>query len=127
MNTYYTPKSLFTVYDFQEGTGEFLNNIINDMKQDVLLETMEQFKGTKEDAERELNLNAKINPDYTLTRPKRLNKFEKVNGMKVVKSDYIAPEKMGKPKIAGAPKYGRSKAEKRLKFESKNVSETITP
>lgn len=30
-----------------------------------------------------------VNPDYTLTRPKRLNKFEKINGMKVVKAGWI--------------------------------------
>lgn len=30
----------------------------------------------------------KVNPDYTLTRPKRLRKFEKVDGAKVVKSDW---------------------------------------
>ena len=32
--------------------------------------------------------NKNFNPDYTLTRPKRLRKFEKVDGAKVVKSDW---------------------------------------
>ena len=32
--------------------------------------------------------NKNFNPDYTLTRPKRLRKFEKVDGVKVVKSDW---------------------------------------
>lgn len=34
-----------------------------------------------------------VNPDYTLTRPKRLNKFEKINGMNVVKAGWVEPLK----------------------------------
>ena len=33
--------------------------------------------------------NKNFNPDYTLTRPKRLRKFEKVDGVKMVKSDWV--------------------------------------
>lgn len=43
-----------------------------------------------------------VNPDYTLTRPKRLNKFEKVNGMKVVKAGRIEPEKIERPDLIRA-------------------------
>ena len=35
----------------------------------------------------------KVNTDYTLTRPKRLRKFEKVDGVKVVKDGWT-PEKL---------------------------------
>jgi hypothetical protein len=34
-----------------------------------------------------------VNPDYTLTRPKRLRKFEKVDGVKVVNGALQEPEK----------------------------------
>ena len=37
--------------------------------------------------------NKNFNPDYTLTRPKRLRKFEKVDGVKVVKDGWT-PEKL---------------------------------
>lgn len=35
---------------------------------------------------------AYFNPDFTLTRPKRLQKFEKVGIQKVVKSDWVEPD-----------------------------------
>ena len=35
----------------------------------------------------------KVDLDYTKTRPKRLNKFEKVNGMKVKSPSWIEKEK----------------------------------
>lgn len=35
----------------------------------------------------------KVNPDYTLTRPKRLRKFEKVDGVKVVKDGWVDLDK----------------------------------
>jgi len=41
-------------------------------------------------------------PDYTLTRPKRLNKFEKVNGMKVAKGTWQEPEKIKRPDLIRA-------------------------
>ena len=37
--------------------------------------------------------NKNFNPDYTLTRPKRLRKFEKVDGVKVVNGAWQEPEK----------------------------------
>lgn len=36
---------------------------------------------------------AKVNTDYTLTRPKRLRKFEKVDGVKVVKDGWVDLDK----------------------------------
>lgn len=38
-----------------------------------------------------------VNPDYTLTRPKRLRKFEKVDGVKVVSVTWQEPEKIERP------------------------------
>lgn len=35
----------------------------------------------------------KVNPDYTLARPKRLRKFEKVDGVKVVKDGWVDLDK----------------------------------
>ncbi len=40
---------------------------------------------------------AKVNPDYTLTRPKRLRKFEKVDGVKMVNGAWQEPEKKERP------------------------------
>jgi hypothetical protein len=37
--------------------------------------------------------NKNFNPDYTLTRPKRLRKFEKVDGVKVVKDGWVDLDK----------------------------------
>ena len=45
---------------------------------------------------------AKVNPDYTLTRPKRLRKFEKVDGVKVVSAAWQEPEKKERPKLIRA-------------------------
>jgi len=54
-----------------------------------------------------------VNPDYTLTRPKRLNKFEKVNGVKVVKSNWQEPEKIRRPELLRATTVKGRKAELR--------------
>ena len=37
--------------------------------------------------------NKNFNPDYTLTRPKRLRKFEKVDGVKIQAAAWQEPEK----------------------------------
>ena len=37
--------------------------------------------------------NKNFNPDYTLTRPKRLRKFEKVDGVKIQAAAWQGPEK----------------------------------
>lgn len=44
----------------------------------------------------------KVNPDYTLTRPKRLRKFEKVDGVKVVSAAWQEPEKIERPQLIRA-------------------------
>ena len=44
----------------------------------------------------------KVNPDYTLTRPKRLRKFEKVDGVKVVSEAWQEPEKVERPNLIRA-------------------------
>ncbi len=44
----------------------------------------------------------KVDLDYTKTRPKRLNKFEKVNGMKVVRAGWVEPERINKPELLRA-------------------------
>lgn len=44
----------------------------------------------------------KVNPNFRLTRPKRLNKYEKIEGMKVLKSDWIEPIKDKKPELLRA-------------------------
>ena len=41
--------------------------------------------------------NKNFNPDYTLTRPKRLRKFEKVDGVKAVSAAWQEPEKIERP------------------------------
>ena len=46
--------------------------------------------------------NKNFNPDYTLTRPKRLRKFEKVGGVKVVNGALQEPEKKERPKLIRA-------------------------
>ncbi len=38
--------------------------------------------------------NKNFNPDYTLTRPKRLRKFEKVDGVKTQAAAWQEPEKI---------------------------------
>ena len=43
-----------------------------------------------------------VNPDYTLTRPKRLRKFEKVDGVKIQAAAWQEPEKMERPKLIRA-------------------------
>ncbi len=45
---------------------------------------------------------AKVNPDYTLTRPKRLRKFEKVDGAKIQAAAWQEPEKMERPNLIRA-------------------------
>ena len=56
----------------------------------------------------------KVDLDYTKTRPKRLNKFEKIDGIKVVKSDWIEPEKIKKPELLRATTIkGRKKETRR--------------
>lgn len=39
----------------------------------------------------------KVNTDYTLTRPKRLRKFEKVDGVKTQAAAWQEPEKIERP------------------------------
>ena len=45
---------------------------------------------------------AKVNPDYTLTRPKRLRKFEKVDGVKITAAAWQEPEKIERPNLIRA-------------------------
>ena len=45
---------------------------------------------------------AKVNPDYTLTRPKRLRKFEKVDGVKIQAAAWQEPEKIERPNLIRA-------------------------
>jgi hypothetical protein len=56
----------------------------------------------KENTESDAKKALKVNADFRLTRPKRLRKFEKIDGMKVVKSDWIEPEKIKKPQTIRA-------------------------
>ena len=44
----------------------------------------------------------KVNPDYTLTRPKRLRKFEKVDGVKTQAAAWQEPEKVERPNLIRA-------------------------
>ena len=46
--------------------------------------------------------NKNFNPDYTLTRPKRLRKFEKVDGVKIQAAAWQEPEKMERPNLIRA-------------------------
>ena len=46
--------------------------------------------------------NKNFNPDYTLTRPKRLRKFEKVDGVKVTAATWQEPEKIERPQLIRA-------------------------
>ena len=64
-----------------------------------------------------------VNPDYTLTRPKRLNKFEKINGMKVVKAGWIEPEKIKKPDLLRATTVKGRKKEIRRNTAEKTYRE----
>ena len=45
---------------------------------------------------------AKVNTDYTLTRPKRLQKFEKVDGVKIQAATWQEPEKIERPNLIRA-------------------------
>lgn len=44
----------------------------------------------------------KVNTDYTLTRPKRLRKFEKVDGVKIQAAAWQEPEKIERPQLIRA-------------------------
>ena len=46
--------------------------------------------------------NKNFNPDYTLTRPKRLRKFEKVDGVKTQAATWQEPEKIERPQLIRA-------------------------
>ena len=87
---YYTPAAALS----HDGCGGFLSTITNRL----LMKDVNRYK---------LEADTKsgkpiVNPDCTLTRPKRLNKFEKVNGMKVVKAGWQEPEKIRKPELLRA-------------------------
>ena len=63
---------------------------------------------------------AKVNPDYTLTRPKRLRKFEKdEKGMKVVAKTWQEPEKIKKPITSKATTVKGKRIELRREMQRK--------
>jgi len=82
---YYTPAAALS----HDGCGGFLSTITNQ----ILMKTTAKLSELGKPI---------VNPDYTLTRPKRLNKFEKANGMKVVKAGWVEPEKIRKPELLRA-------------------------
>ena len=65
----------------------------------------------------------KVDLDYTKTRPKRLNKFEKVGGMKVVKAGWVEPEKIKKPELLRATTIKGRKKEMRRNAAEKAYKE----
>jgi len=65
----------------------------------------------------------KVDLDYTKTRPKRLNKFEKVGGMKVVKAGWVEPEKIKKPELLRATTIKGRKKEMRRNAAEKAYRE----
>ena len=60
------------------------------------------YKTMKNNTENNAKATPKVNPNYRLTRAKRLRKYEKIDGMKVVKSDWVEPIKDKKPKLLRA-------------------------
>jgi len=65
----------------------------------------------------------KVDLDYTKTRPKRLNKFEKIDGMKVVKAGWVEPEKNQKPELLRATTIKGRKKEMRRNAAEKAYKE----
>ena len=63
--------------------------------------------------------NKNFNPDYTLTRPKRLRKFEKVDGVKVVNGAWQEPEKMERPQFSKATTAKGKRIELRREMQRK--------
>ena len=61
----------------------------------------------------------KVNPDYTLTRPKRLRKFDKVDGVKTQAAAWQEPEKMERPQFSKATTAKGKRIELRREMQRK--------